>query len=693
GSCAPAKVCANGRSCAINADCSSGKCTGLVCQVPTCADGVKNQGESAVDCGGSSSCARCGTGLACTTAGDCLSGVCTGGFCAGATCTDLTQNGTETDQDCGGTTCDGQGKTCANGKICAANADCQSGKCTTAICQVPACNDGVKNQGESGVDCGGSTSCARCGTGLSCTAGSDCVSSVCTTGACAAATCTDATKNGTETAVDCGGATCVAAGKLCANGLACVANTDCASGKCTSLVCQVPSCTDGVKNNGESDIDCGGSNCAKCAATKACTLASDCVTGVCTGNVCQAAMCNDGVKNGTETDTDCGGSCAPGNRCANGKVCTVANDCTSAICTSGLCVAPPPTGLKLQIYQGDLPGAGAPTDNGSKPYMRIVNTSTSPVAMAGLTIRYWVTLNQAPPMLDPGAVGEQYSCDFATTPPGCGIWSASFVPVSPIRSLADTYLLLTYVGTTDTIPANNGSMVIQARWNTNGFLVLDERNDYSYSAIPPSTYTDWSKITLYQNGSLIWGTEPSALVLNDNFEDGDSAGWTTSGGTWTVPTDGTKVFQGGAGSFMATNGTSTWTDQTLDARMKVLTYGTGTTTAFRAGISTRETSSSNQYFFGLDATGNWVVLNGTATISTCPAVASGLTGAGLLNTWFWLRMQVTGSGAATHVTTWVNSTQIQSCTINAAHDAGGVALVTTGAAVNANFDDVHVTTP
>jgi hypothetical protein len=46
-------------------------------------------------------------------------------------------------------------------------------------------------------------------------------------------------------------------------------------------------------------------------------------------------MCVDGVKNGTETDVDCGGlDCA---KCALGKICLVATDCASSVCSGGKC--------------------------------------------------------------------------------------------------------------------------------------------------------------------------------------------------------------------------------------------------------------------------------------------------------------------------------------------------------------------
>ncbi len=48
-----------------------------------------------------------------------------------------------------------------------------------------------------------------------------------------------------------------------------------------------PTCADGVKNRDETDKDCGGETCPKCADTKACNIPSDCVSSICTGKICQ----------------------------------------------------------------------------------------------------------------------------------------------------------------------------------------------------------------------------------------------------------------------------------------------------------------------------------------------------------------------------------------------------------------------
>lgn len=95
-----------------------------------------------------------------------------------------------------------------------------------------------------------------------------------------------------------------------------------------------PTCTDGVKNGTETDIDCGGGTCPPCGTDKACQAARDCASGVCTNQVCQAATCTDGLMNGSESDIDCGGSCP---KCVSGKACRGHTDCVSGECQNQVC--------------------------------------------------------------------------------------------------------------------------------------------------------------------------------------------------------------------------------------------------------------------------------------------------------------------------------------------------------------------
>ncbi|CAF4172873.1 unnamed protein product [Adineta steineri] len=86
-------------------------------------------------------------------------------------------------------------------------------------------------------------------------------------------TCSDGIMNGDETDIDCGGS-CVA----CAVGQKCILTKDCDNVKCTNGICASATCNDTIKNNGETDVDCGGSNCSPCGTGKACSGAGDCGT-------------------------------------------------------------------------------------------------------------------------------------------------------------------------------------------------------------------------------------------------------------------------------------------------------------------------------------------------------------------------------------------------------------------------------
>jgi len=152
--------------------------------------------------------------------------------------------------------------------------------------------------------------CAEClppGTST-CTGGA-----VCVKGVCVPPHCTNGLKDLGEIDLNCGGtgSGCLA----CDNFLACLVPADCASGVCMANKCAAPTCTDTTLNQDETDTDCGGTHCPRCVAGRKCILPSDCDTGVCTPsgtpgvpNTCQAPSCMDGVQNGDEEGIDCGGT-------------------------------------------------------------------------------------------------------------------------------------------------------------------------------------------------------------------------------------------------------------------------------------------------------------------------------------------------------------------------------------------------
>ena len=92
-------------------------------------------------------------------------------------------------------------------------------------------------------------------------------------------------------------------------------------------------CTNGIKDERESDVDCG-TGCDLCELNKKCSINSDCRTNFCNNGLCITPKCDDNTKNQEETDVDCGGSCK---KCENNKICNNNNDCESGHCSFGFC--------------------------------------------------------------------------------------------------------------------------------------------------------------------------------------------------------------------------------------------------------------------------------------------------------------------------------------------------------------------
>jgi hypothetical protein len=242
-------------------------------------------------------CVECVGDNDCDTGEVCLGNVCRVGCTSDNDCTPL------------GLICDlgaGLCVDCLSDASCAANEHCASGSCAPDVCL----------QGSSTCDGDAVVQCSSNGDGLAqpvpCSAGETCVES------------------GTT-------ASCVVPG---------------ADGGTPGQDASTPPsdagdpCSNGQLDGDESDVDCGGQDCAPCGSGLDCNAAADCASDVCVkqnpycqffcARVCAAPACDDGVRNGLETDVDCGGGC-PG--CAGGAACNVDGDCAGGTCNqdAGTC--------------------------------------------------------------------------------------------------------------------------------------------------------------------------------------------------------------------------------------------------------------------------------------------------------------------------------------------------------------------
>jgi hypothetical protein len=127
-------------------------------------------------------------------------------------------------------------------------------------------------------------------------------------------------------------------------GFPCRADVECDSGRCEGFCKGCYPGNDGTENN------CGGTCATKCEDYENCGVDSDCrISGACRGfydgsaKFCVPLSCTDGVKDGSETDVDCGGYAVTGGHdycggCATGQNCSgVPQSWAYYSCASGVC--------------------------------------------------------------------------------------------------------------------------------------------------------------------------------------------------------------------------------------------------------------------------------------------------------------------------------------------------------------------
>ncbi len=329
--------------------CFAAGCSGESSNGETCSDGVKNQNETDVDCGGI--CTKCENGSGCVVGSDCVSGNCSSGTCEslGASCDDGVQNQDETDIDCGGQKCDG----CAEGKRCNADGDCQGGM----SCQDGACGGGCVPQcdgkcGGAGDDCGGT--CEECPSGKWCDGqtcktcnadthcGDDCVdcSSQDTNKACVDGACGCTLASDCKEAETCRNGSCVSVSE-CQSQDDCYLGDWCDAGQCVSC--------DSDEHCGFDCVDCSShvqnkacvdGKCA-CIDDMDCADGESCESGQCTGCVpncdgkCGGA--DDGCDGLCNNDCPVGQTCFGDQRCHSSS-CELPSDCPDEfICYEGNC--------------------------------------------------------------------------------------------------------------------------------------------------------------------------------------------------------------------------------------------------------------------------------------------------------------------------------------------------------------------
>ena len=309
---------ANGAACTSGSACTSGNCVDGVCCNVSC-------GGTCMTCAAQGSIGTCAFAPVGTDPeNECGTAQCGSGACV-TSCTVNAQ--CKTGAACTLGACVPVGPTKANGAACAAASECASGFCTDGVC----CN----------TACGGT--CLTCvppgnqGTCLPSSSGTD------PDGECGWTFCEDkACRQSCNSSAQCkpgafcksGTWTCAELPPLKADGVACLAGTECLSGACSDGVC--------------CDVACAGP-CMTCGADPQLGLSAGRCHAIAAGtdpdSECDLTYCASGA-----CMTSCGGSnpsckalafCNAQKVCeavrAIGASCSAGNECASGFCTDGFC--------------------------------------------------------------------------------------------------------------------------------------------------------------------------------------------------------------------------------------------------------------------------------------------------------------------------------------------------------------------
>ena len=136
------------------------------------------------------------------------------------------------------------------------------------------------------------------------------------------------------------------------------------------------------------------------------------------------------------------------------------------------------------------------------PYFQILNEDEEYIAYQELEVRYWLT-------------PENYSglnlwVDYAQI--GADEVTMEYVPLDQSHVNAFGYVSYQFLGLQDTLMSNTNSGEIRSNIANADWRDLEKENDFSYK--PAGEYSPNSNITIYRNGTLIYGSEPEQVPIS-----------------------------------------------------------------------------------------------------------------------------------------------------------------------------------
>ncbi|HEX3772326.1 MAG TPA: cellulose binding domain-containing protein [Polyangiaceae bacterium] len=166
-------------------------------------------------------------------------------------------------------------------------------------------------------------------------------------------------------------------------------------------------------------------------------------------------------------------------------------------------------------YETNAPSSGQTNNN---IYYELTNQGSTPIAMSGLTIRYWfsATAQSWTYDLDYGAISASGTGPTTLTKDQVVV---TFKPAPNPTAKAMQYAELSFPAVTASVAAS-ATATISGRLHDASYAPINPSNDYSYNGAD-TAYAPSMTTTVYNGGTLIWGVEPGGSSAPTSTDAGD----------------------------------------------------------------------------------------------------------------------------------------------------------------------------
>jgi len=138
-------------------------------------------------------------------------------------------------------------------------------------------------------------------------------------------------------------------------------------------------------------------------------------------------------------------------------------------------------------------------DNTLYYLLEVANNGTTAIPLSQITVRYWLTDNGDTTPLE-------VDCDYAQLT--CATLTSKFVTLATPVALANKYLEIGFTAADGMLEPGTNTGEIQTRTHHTDFSNFNTAKSYSFISDPSFVYKPSATITVYVNGTLVWGVEP-----------------------------------------------------------------------------------------------------------------------------------------------------------------------------------------